>query len=477
MTTNNRNQNSPEIDQEPSKQDLLSAYKSLKDQNAQLEHKLKYGRRWFWISIIVLILLLTAIDLVHWWWVDRDVAMQHRQDVGASTVTVDAIQGENSSAAVDLLTIKEQPISKHLGLIGQLAAGRVVNVTAPFNSKILSLGFIFGERVRKGQTLLQLDTSDLDSKMRTTQIAQIQAQEQHDTLLAWSSSSEVKSAKRAVKGAEHKLVGSKNMNESDQGLFKEGIISHDELESSTEQFLSNQNALVSAQEALAETLAKGNQEHVKLARMKLDNSNYDLEKIKKQIAGAKILAPLNGVTLRAMSTKPDGASNSISVGSPVSAHQVLLAIGDTDAMQIKVSVLELDINDIKPDLKVIVSGDSLGDKTIVGKVTTVGSQEESSDNKKLASYPVTITLQAPSDDVKHHIRLGMHVRLEIVIYQNPKAVVIPKSAVHGGSGNYFVKRWDEQKKQLVPTPVKIGHSLANGIEIINGLSPGDRIKR
>ncbi|MCP4995215.1 MAG: efflux RND transporter periplasmic adaptor subunit, partial [Gammaproteobacteria bacterium] len=148
-----------------------------------------------------------------------------------------------------------------------------------------------------------------------------------------------------------------------------------------------------------------------------------------------------------------------------------------DAMQIKVSVSELDINDIKPDLKVIVTGDSLGDKSIAGKVTTVGSQEETSNNTNMASYPVTIALQAPSDDVKQYIRLGMHVRLQIVIYHNPKAVVIPKSAVRGDTGNYFVKRLDEQKKQLVSTPVKIGHSLANGIEIIHGLSPGDRIQR
>ncbi len=63
------------------------------------------------------------------------------------------------------------------------------------------------------------------------------------------------------------------------------------------------------------------------------------------------------------------------------------------------------------------------------------------------------------------------------LLHHPKAVVIPKSAVYGDTGNYFVKRLDEQKNKLVSTSVKIGHSLANGIEIINGLSPGDRIQR
>ncbi len=476
MTTNTHNQNSTEIDNETSEQDLLSAYQSLKEQNTKLEHNLKHERRGFWISIIAIVLILTAIDLVHWWWVDRDVAKQHRQDTDTSTVLADATQSKNPAAA-DLLTVKEQPISKHLGLIGQLAAGQVVNVTAPFNSRIMSLEFNFGERVRKGQLLLRLNTSDLDLKMRTAQIAQIQAQEKLSTLLAWSTSSGVKSARRTVQNAEHELDDAKNKKKSDQELFKEGIISHDELESTTDQFFSSQNALITAQEALELALAKGNQEHVKLAKMKLQNSNYSLEKIKKQIAGAKILAPLNGVTLQIVSTKPDATSTSIKVGSPVSAQQVLLAVGDTDALQVKVSVSELDINDIKPDLKVIVTGDSLGNKTIAGKVTTVGNQQEASNHSSMASYPVTITLQAPSDEVKQYIRLGMHVKLEIVIYQNPKAVVIPKSAVRGDTGSYFVKRLDKQKNQLVSTPVKIGHSLVNGIEIIHGLAPGDRIQR
>ncbi|MCP4236664.1 MAG: biotin/lipoyl-binding protein, partial [Aestuariibacter sp.] len=198
MTTNTHNQNSTEIDNETSEQDLLSAYQSLQEQNTQLKHNFKHQRRGLWISIIAIVLILTAIDLVHWWWVDRDVAKQHRQDTDTSTVLADATQSKNPAAA-DLLTVKEQPISKHLGLIGQLAAGRVVNVTAPFNSSIMSLGFNFGERVKKGQILLRLDTSDLDSKMRTAQIAQIQAQDKLSTLLAWSSSSAVKSAQRAVK--------------------------------------------------------------------------------------------------------------------------------------------------------------------------------------------------------------------------------------------------------------------------------------
>ncbi|MCP4233804.1 MAG: HlyD family efflux transporter periplasmic adaptor subunit, partial [Aestuariibacter sp.] len=284
---------------------------------------------------------------------------------------------------------------------------------------------------------MQLDTSDLDSKMRTAQIAQIEAQGELNTLLAWSSNSTVTSAQRGVKDAEHKLADSRSRKKSNQDLFKEGIISHDELASSIEQFLSSKNALIAAHEALSQAQAKGNQEHIKLARMKLDNSNYDLEKIKKQIAGAKVLAPLNGVTLRAKSTESDGSSKSITVGSPVTAQQVMLAVGDTDALQIKVSVSELDINDIKPGLNVIVTGDSLGDKTLKGKVVAVGSQVEASNRTSLASYPVTITLQAPSNDVKQYIRLGMHVRLEIVIYKNPKAVLVPKSAVHGDTGNYF----------------------------------------
>ncbi len=471
ITDNIPKQNSPQTDDELSEQDLLSAYQSLKERNTQLEGHLRQGRRWLWVSIAILTLLLTAIDIVHWWWLDK----QYGQGANTSQDLATATQSEAPSTA-NLLTVKSQPISKHLGLVGQLAAGQTVNVAAPFDSRILSLEFNFGERVSKGQRLLQLDIADLDSKMRTAQIAQMQAQEKLDILLAWSSNSEVTSAQRALEEAKHKLADARNKKESDDALFKEGIISHDELMTSSEQFYIYQNALIAAQDALEHVLTKGSEKYTKLARMKLENRSYELEKIKKEIAGAHVLAPLNGVVLHANTTETDKLSKSITVGSPVSAQQVLLTIGDMGALKVNVAVSELDINDIKPGLKVIITADSLEDKTLSGEVSTVGNQIEASDNQNLAFYPVTVALQAPPDDVRNYTRLGMHVRLEIIIYENPKAIVIPRSAVHGDTGNYTVTRLDEQKGQLMSTSVEVGHSLAKGIEILRGLSPGDRIK-
>ncbi len=472
MTTNISDRKDAGTGSALSEEELLSAYKTLKEQNIELEHNKKHGRRWLWISITFLILFLTAIDLIHWWWLDRNVAEQHKQEMSTTTTN----QDENS-VVTNLLTVKTQPISKHLGLIGQVAAGQIVNVTSPFQSKILSMGFSFGERVTKGQKLLQLDTSFLDSTKRTAQIAQIQAQEELDTLLAWSSNNEVTAARRTLEEGKHNVANAKKKKTTDQELFKEGIISKDELDNSIDQLSNYQDALISAQEQLEQTLAKGNKKHIELARLKLQNSSSSLEEIKKNVDGADILSPMDGVTLQPKISQADGKTGSVSVGTPVSAQQVLLAIGDMESLQIKVSVSELDINNIKPGLNVIITGESLGDKTFSGKVTTVGNQAESAGNNSLASYPVIIALQNPSDNVGHYIRLGIHVKLEIVIYKNPKAVVIPKSAVHGDVGKYFVKRMDKQKNQLVSTPVKLGHSLANGIEITQGLSAGDRIQQ
>ncbi|MCP3688074.1 MAG: HlyD family efflux transporter periplasmic adaptor subunit [Gammaproteobacteria bacterium] len=469
ITDNIAKQDSSQSDTELSQQDLLAAYRSLEERNIQLEHSLKHGRRWLWISIIVLVLLLTAIDVVHWWWLDT----QYGHGTYTSQSLVTETQSEDTSTA-KLLTVKSQPVSKHLGLVGRLAAGSTVNVTAPFDSKIMSLEFSFGELVEKGQRLLQLDIADLDSEMRTAQISQAQAQEELDVLLAWTSNSEVTSAQRTLELAQHKLVGARKKKEFDDKLFKEGVISQDELTGSSEQLHSYKNALVAAQEALEVVLDQGSEKHVKLAKMKLENENYKLETIKDEIAGSQILAPLSGVALRVNTGESDTAS-SISVGSPVRAQQMLLSIGDMDSLKVDVSVSELDINDIKPGLKVVIAADNFKQKTLPGKVSAVGSQVDASGNQDMAYYPVTVAVQSPPADVKEYIRLGMHVRLDIIVYDNPDGVVIPRSAVHGDSGDYSVMRLDKQKNKLISTSVEVGHSLANGIEILSGLTPGDRI--
>ncbi len=469
ITDSTAEPNGSQTDEELSQQDLLSAYRAVKERNTQLEHNQRHGRRWLWISIIVLTLLLAAIDLVHWWWLDK----QYGQDVSSSQDPVAGAQGDDPSTE-NLITVKSQPVSKHLGLVGKLAAGRTVNVTAPFASKIVSIEFNFGERVSQGQRLLQLDIANLDSKMRTAQISQAQAQEELDNLLAWSSNSEVTSARRALEDAKRKLADSRNKKKSDDDLFKGGIISHDELLASIRQLRSYQNALTAAQELLDSVLAKGSEKHIELAKMKLQNTNYDLGKIKTDISGANVLAPLSGVALR-VSTSDADKTAAITVGSPVSAQQMLLSIGDMDSLKVDISVSELDINDIKPGLKVIITADNLEKKALAGKVSAVGNQVDASGNRDMAYYPVTVTVQALPAEVRDYIRLGMHVKLDIVIYDNPSSVVIPKSAVHGDSGDYTVKRFDQEKNKLISTPVEVGHSLASGIEILSGLTPGDRI--
>ncbi len=171
-----------------------------------------------------------------------------------------------------------------------------------------------------------------------------------------------------------------NMKESDDALLKEGIISHNELMNSTEQFHNYQNALIAAQEALENVLTKGSEKHRKLTRMKLENRSYELKKITKEIAGAQVLAPLSGVALHANTTDADKLLTSITVGSPVSAQQVLLSIGDMDTLKVNVSASELDINDIKPGLKAVINADSLENTTLSGKAFTAGNQIETSDN-------------------------------------------------------------------------------------------------
>lgn len=471
MTTIESKPDSAEpTDQHP---DLITAFRALRSRHVLLERNLSHGRRWLWISIGVLVVLLTAVDLIHWWWVDRDIAEEHRR-IMASKAVSPAPGG--SSGSGDLFTVATRHVSQHLGLVGKVASGSIVNITAPFSGSIVKLGFTYGARVTKGQMLVQLDTTELESKQRTSRVVQIQARDNLNALQDWASSSEVAGARRSLESAKQRLSEARSRAEANKGLFREGIISREELESAQNQHADAARSTAAADEALEAAQRKGDKDNLLISRLKLENAEYQLKQILSELAQAEVRSPVDGVAL--LPREVSGRSTkTIAVGTHVDSRQVLLAVGDMESLKIIASVSELDINSLVPGLGVEITGEALGKIRLQGKVSTVGSQAIEGRDRALAYYPVTVILQVPNDVVRERIRLGMHVELRVAVYESPEAMVVPETAISGDEGAYEVKRLDPKSNQLVSTPVEIGRPLPEGIEIIKGLSPGDRIQR
>ncbi|QDR79742.1 efflux RND transporter periplasmic adaptor subunit [Sporomusa termitida] len=188
-------------------------------------------------------------------------------------------------------------------------------------------------------------------------------------------------------------------------------------------------------------------------------SNYD--NYATQLAYYVITAPIDGVVIG----KPTPAGQTVAQG--ISTPQVIMTIADMSKMQIKVLVDETDIGRIKDGQTVSFTVDTYTDKTFTGKVTKISREATTSSN--VVYYPVYVDVDLPAG----LLYPTMTARVTINVGESRNVLVVPLSAVKEDKGQKYVQVMTAGESRK--TTVQTGLSDDEQIEIISGLSEGDRI--
>ncbi|NTU80528.1 MAG: efflux RND transporter periplasmic adaptor subunit [Chloroflexales bacterium] len=169
------------------------------------------------------------------------------------------------------------------------------------------------------------------------------------------------------------------------------------------------------------------------------------------------------------------------VGEPADATAII-ALVDLSSFHVDLPVDELDIAQVKEGQRVNVDLDAIPGQTFGGTVTNVAPLATRSDTGT-TTYEVTVTIDQESVGV----RPGMTAVIEIITEEKQGVVLVPRRAVRAEGGQSFV---------LVPSPtqqpqptapgqtaalpgerraVTIGLSNSEFVEIVSGLSAGDKV--
>ena len=120
------------------------------------------------------------------------------------------------------------------------------------------------------------------------------------------------------------------------------------------------------------------------------------------------------------------------------------------------------------------------DRIAIGLPATVSYQDK--------KYPLRITKVNPEvkdrqfevdlvfiNEQPENIRIGKNYRLQIELGQPEDAIVIPKGSFFQTTGGQWIFKLNPSGNRAVKTPVSIGRQNPQQYEILNGLTPGDRV--
>lgn len=370
------------------------------------------------------------------------------------------------------VSVKPQRLENQLGLIGKIQPAQSEILTAPFDGIIRKVAVHEGQRVEKGQLLMEIDPGQIEIQLRQAQAELLKARKDVQQLLDWENSQEVSRAKWSLHSIRTRLGNIRANLRDTQFLYEKGIVSRMEVDSLTQQVQNQQQELRAAEEELRLTEARGKGEELEIAQMMQENARSRYQSLESKLQKQRVVAPFTGFIVPPTDTER-GKETPIQSGLQVNQGTPLVNIIGLEHIQIQTRVEEADVHQIKEGMPVEVTGDGFEGKIFKGYVRNIAVQSDPREAQG-AYFNIIVSVDTPSEIQRQNIRLGMSARLSIITYQNKNGFVVPTQALNtdeSTSATYVIYRrlsTDLSHKVVITT----GKSVPQGIEV-HGIESGE----
>ncbi len=175
-----------------------------------------------------------------------------------------------------------------------------------------------------------------------------------------------------------------------------------------------------------------------------------------------ITAPIAG-EITSISVEPEGYAY------PSTA---VMTISSNSDLQIRLSVNESQVSDIKVGQKATITGVGFKNSSYYGTVKSIssGAKQVTTTNGQDTVIDVIVSVEKPNADIKP----GFTAKAKIITSESSNVLVAPYEAVRAdNNGNEYVFKLNG--KQAVKVPITTNREFDNGFEIKSGLNKNDKI--
>ena len=316
-----------------------------------------------------------------WLWIGLGAAL-----VVVLVIVNIAAQGGKKGTPVQLARVRTEDITSKVRAPGKIEPKTQVKISADIMGKVTHLAVKEGDRVKRGQLLLQLDAIQRGAD-------QVQAR----TTLA--------SAKSRQRDADAKFKVTEANYQRQRALFEQKLLSQAEWDQATSVFDGAREAATAAHEEVSRSEAA------------LTAASDNLQK-------TRIVAPIDGV----VSALYIEEGEIVIMGTMNNAGTQILTVSDLSRMVVKADVDETDVVDIRLGQKAKITVDAIPDTAYDGTVTEIGNTAKRNATGAVegqTNFEVEVTFDANVPEV----RPGMTADVEIETATHPKTNGVPIQAV------------------------------------------------
>jgi HlyD family secretion protein len=339
---------------------------------------------------------------------------------------------------VQVEKVQKRDLESVVSASGKIRAMTTVNISANTMGRVTKLAVEEGDRVKKGQFLLEIDPRSYRTQVERGE-AGISAQRVA-----------IDQAKVALESAKTSLKLAQDTYRRQQDLWKDQLTTRDALDRAENDV------------RLRERDVESRQAEITMQTTRLRQTAADLDSAKYNLGQVSIDSPIDGVVTR----RNIELGENVMIGTMNNAGTVLLTVADLSVIEAELEVDETDIPNVKVGQIAKVTIDAIPDKTFTAKVTEVGNspiQTAAAASSQAINFKVVVTLQ---EEIKE-VRPGFTCTADITTATRKDVVSLPIQAttvrelVFDAKGN-VVRETADPKKPRRPGPVSVSTELKPG---------------
>ena len=341
--------------------------------------------------------------------------------------------------------VQKQDLAAIVSASGKIQPKESVDISANTMGRVTRVAVREGDRVTRGQFLLQIDARTLETAVQRSEAAVLGAQ------------SGLESAHVAVETAQANLDRAQRDLKRQQELWKDELTTREALERAQNDLQVRQTELKARQQDVATR-----EQQIRQEAASLDSNRYELTKV-------TLDSPINGVVTR----RNIDEGETVVVGTMNNAGTVLMTIADMSVVQAEIEVDETDIPNVAIGQTAKISIDAIPDRTFVGRVAEIGNSPIqaatgtalNTTTSQATNFKVVIVLD---DQMPGAIRPGFTCAADITTAVRHKALAVPIQAVtvrelvYDAAGHIARQPRPQGRRPMTPEPAALVQPLAPG---------------
>jgi HlyD family secretion protein len=357
------------------------------------------------------------------------------------------VSASRSKSEVDpskLATVEKGDIARSVVATGKIQPLTQVEVKSKASGIVKRILVDYGDPVKQGQILAELDKEELQARVREAEAALLSAQAALERSQVEAQGTDLPFLKSAAERA--------------QRLFKQGLISPSVLDDANKEYQLGLNK----QRAAASNVSV-NRAEVARARAALERAQTDLR-------NSTIASSMDGIVLSRDVEVGDAVSSILVLGSQAT---LIMNLGDTSSVYVRGKVDEADIGKVWMGQPARITVEAFKDRKFEGKVTKISPLGAEKDN--VTTFEVKVSIDNPSGELK----ANMSANAELIREEKKAVLLVPEAAVV----------YDKDRKTFLEVPdpgaengrrrVAAGIGISNGVkaEVVSadGLKEGDKV--